>query len=250
MKLIIKLASLALLTLSGNAFGMITHPKTVYVKNNLNRRLKVSWTNQTNELLSKIIGADQEEEISKFNRLAPLSSVSFEAYGDYVGYTAWPTQTTVTVLDTEFQQLTDSNEESLQVTVSQGLSPYLSTAYKIYTPPIAVIAPGSVIQAFPGLIYYPALRNLTADDILAFDSWRTIVIPQPSLHNQTTAEDVFRYILNVPKDYTERQIKEAHKALTLRWHPDKNPTNKELAAQVFTVIQKAHEELQKALEEK
>ncbi len=41
------------------------------------------------------------------------------------------------------------------------------------------------------------------------------------------------------------QIKEAHRTLSFRWHPDKNPTNIEEATERFKDIQGAFDELKK-----
>ncbi len=59
-------------------------------------------------------------------------------------------------------------------------------------------------------------------------------------------------MLGVPKNYSERQVKAAHRALMLQWHPDKGSlvTNKVFAAKVFTLVQTAYEGLMKALEDK
>jgi len=48
-------------------------------------------------------------------------------------------------------------------------------------------------------------------------------------------------ILGVHKDATPKQIKKAYRDLSLKWHPDKNPDNKEVAEQKFMEISNAYE---------
>ena len=50
-------------------------------------------------------------------------------------------------------------------------------------------------------------------------------------------------ILGVSKDATETDIKKAYRKLALKWHPDKNPDNKEEAEEKFKSISEAYEVL-------
>lgn len=43
-------------------------------------------------------------------------------------------------------------------------------------------------------------------------------------------------VLGVDKNATETDIKKAYKKLAVRWHPDKNPNNKEEALEKFREI--------------
>ena len=47
-------------------------------------------------------------------------------------------------------------------------------------------------------------------------------------------------ILGVKKDATEQEIKKAYRKLAIRWHPDKNPDNKEEAEERFKEISEAY----------
>ena len=56
----------------------------------------------------------------------------------------------------------------------------------------------------------------------------------PSTHYET---------LGVTKDASAADIRKAYRAAALRWHPDKNPDNREEAEQRFVAIAAAHEVL-------
>lgn len=50
-------------------------------------------------------------------------------------------------------------------------------------------------------------------------------------------------ILNVAKTATEDELKKAYRKLALKWHPDKNPNNKEAAQTKFQEVSEAYEVL-------
>eukprot|EP01006_Ploeotia_vitrea_P061976 TRINITY_DN7979_c0_g1_i1.p1 TRINITY_DN7979_c0_g1~~TRINITY_DN7979_c0_g1_i1.p1 ORF type:complete len:236 (-),score=37.83 TRINITY_DN7979_c0_g1_i1:77-784(-) len=50
-------------------------------------------------------------------------------------------------------------------------------------------------------------------------------------------------LLGVPKTATSKEIKKAYRTLALKWHPDKNPENKQEAAEKFKLIAEAYEVL-------
>lgn len=48
-------------------------------------------------------------------------------------------------------------------------------------------------------------------------------------------------ILGVKKNAKEKDLKKAYRKLALKWHPDKNIDNKDLATKKFTAISEAYE---------
>jgi len=47
--------------------------------------------------------------------------------------------------------------------------------------------------------------------------------------------------LQVGRNATEEDLKRSYKRLAMRWHPDKNPTNKEEAESMFKRVSEAYE---------
>lgn len=52
-------------------------------------------------------------------------------------------------------------------------------------------------------------------------------------------EDYYK-ILGIKKDATEAEVKKAYRKLALKWHPDKNPNNREEAEEKFKKINEAY----------
>jgi curved DNA-binding protein CbpA len=50
-------------------------------------------------------------------------------------------------------------------------------------------------------------------------------------------------VMGLTKNATLEDIKKAYKKLAIKWHPDKNPNNKEEATQRFREIAEAYEVL-------
>ncbi|XP_015758818.1 PREDICTED: dnaJ homolog subfamily B member 6-B-like [Acropora digitifera] len=50
-------------------------------------------------------------------------------------------------------------------------------------------------------------------------------------------------VLGVPKNSSDQDIKKAYRKLALKWHPDKNPDNKQQAEENFKEISEAYDVL-------
>ena len=61
----------------------------------------------------------------------------------------------------------------------------------------------------------------------------------PILIKSEDKEDYYE-ILGIKKDATEAEIKKAYRKLALKWHPDKNPNNREEAEEKFKKINEAY----------
>ena len=61
----------------------------------------------------------------------------------------------------------------------------------------------------------------------------------PILIKSEKQEDFYE-LLGVKKDATEAEIKRAYRKLALKWHPDKNPNNREEAEEKFKKINEAY----------
>merc|ERR1711933_678745 len=60
-----------------------------------------------------------------------------------------------------------------------------------------------------------------------------------SIHLYMTNKDHYQ-TLGVDKKATPQQIKKAYRKLAMKWHPDKNPENKEIAEAKFKEIGEAY----------
>jgi len=52
--------------------------------------------------------------------------------------------------------------------------------------------------------------------------------------------DDYYVVLGLSKGCSESEIKKAYRKLAVKWHPDKNPDNQDLAAETFKKIGEAY----------
>ena len=61
----------------------------------------------------------------------------------------------------------------------------------------------------------------------------------PTISKKSNNENDYYKILGVKKDTIDGEIKKAYRKLSLKWHPDKNPNNREEAEEKFKKINEA-----------
>ena len=245
MKHSIQLALSGILLCSPSLFGMMIAPEEVHIKNNLNRRLKITWQNPANEPLNKVIQAGDKRIIDVFNNIAPGSHIKIEPYGTLFGWTAQALEIKRTLLNAEFNELNPQANDSLEVVISQGYSTSLTPTYQIYVPLAVAPAEQEPIDIFTGLLYHTELDNLKEADITGFKSYKTLVIPGSLTSGETKALDVYRYMFDLPPDYSVKYVKKVFKEFAREWHPDRGThgKTKEFAARVFNLARLAYQGL-------
>mmetsp|Transcript_42944 Transcript_42944/g.100878 ORF Transcript_42944/g.100878 Transcript_42944/m.100878 type:complete len:648 (+) Transcript_42944:38-1981(+) len=72
--------------------------------------------------------------------------------------------------------------------------------------------------------------------------WSILFLALPLCNGKAASKDYYD-ILGVNAMAEDAEIKRAYKKLALKWHPDKNPENKEAAQKEFIAIQQAYEVL-------
>eukprot|EP00439_Symbiodinium_sp_Y106_P038279 s1464_g4.t1 len=73
--------------------------------------------------------------------------------------------------------------------------------------------------------------------------WRSLLLLLAAANIAEAAGRDFYRTLGVPRSASKEQIKKAYRKLSLKWHPDKNPDNKEAAQKKFMEISHAYEVL-------
>ena len=235
-----------LLATSGNLFSMVMmSPDYLYITNDLNRRLKVSWTTHSNKNFSATVDIEGSSKIDEFTNIAPGSSVKIEPYGSVFGWSAFSLEIKRSVLVAEFNELNPGAKDSLDIRISQGYSTSLTPTYKVYVPVAEVKLFTNPMKEFKGLNHYPNLMHLKEQDIVGYSSWETVVIKGSLTTRPTLALDVYRYMLGIPVDYSEDYVKKIYKDFARTWHPDRGAhgTNKEYAQQVFNLAHIAYKGL-------
>mmetsp|Transcript_10189 Transcript_10189/g.22557 ORF Transcript_10189/g.22557 Transcript_10189/m.22557 type:complete len:634 (+) Transcript_10189:190-2091(+) len=72
--------------------------------------------------------------------------------------------------------------------------------------------------------------------------WSNQLLFDFQVANAASAKDYYE-VLGIARDASEADLKRAYKKLALKWHPDKNPDQKELAQKEFIAVQQAYEVL-------
>jgi len=222
--------------------------------------LVLTYTHKGKEKF-KDLKAGIPEDIGSLSDIEEGTALVFSARGTTL--TATPLSITKEQLVQEYIKIKGSSEGVLYVTISSsGLrAPYSLTAtYKPQLPEKVEQqmrkklddAKKNILTLFPRIVYWKLESVLSEDAIIKARSWQDVLVPEGLVMKATTAEDVFRYILEIPGHlYTQEQIMQAFRDRSKQWHPDKvAPENRETANRVFILLRAAQEGLLKAITEK
>lgn len=222
------------------------------VQNSLNRKIQVSWVLPSGKTFKKTVEPGKKMEITTFDRVPSEAKVRFEVDGSLMRWTAAPVEIDKPELLKQAYALHLGQWESLCITVVQS-TVYLKVTYTNQPMKKEKTEPESVLGLFKGFDAYHDLRNLPEGKILAFPSYKACIYSQDDGSVIATAEDIFRYILSVDRDYDKSEIKNAYVRIKLRWHDDHSsadPKRNRRAQRVLALAQKAFKELDFALYER
>jgi len=239
---------------------MERHAPQVYVENVKGNvyhvPLSLTYTHQGKEKILDI-DAGPLKSIGSLSDIKEGTALVFSGRDEAL--TAIPLSVTREHLVQEFVKLKGSSADVLIVTISSsGLrAPYTLTAtYKLQQPENVKqrieAAKKNVLTLFPRIRYLKLESVLSEDAIVKAKSWQDVLVPEGLVMKATTAEDVFRYILEIPEPlYTQEQVKQAFRDRLAQWHPDKvQPEDKAFVNRVVILLRAAYEGLLKAIAEK
>ncbi len=219
------------------------------VENSLNRKIKVSWLLPSGKTFKKRVEPGKKMEITTFDRVPSEAKVRFEVEGSLMRWTAAPVEIDKPELLKQAYALHLGEGESLCITVIQSAI-YLKAAYSNQPMKKEKAELKSVLGLFKGFDAYPDLRNFPEEKILAFPSYKACIYSQDDGSIIATAEDIFRYVLSVDRDYDKSEINNAYLRIKLLWQDDDSsadPKRKQRAQRVLAIAQKAFKELDCAL---
>lgn len=84
------------------------------------------------------------------------------------------------------------------------------------------------------------------EGVQRISQWRFLVLLSAAAFQVALAAPSYYEVLGVAKDADDRQIKKAYREKALKWHPDKNPENREEAEKRFREVAEAYEVLSNA----
>lgn len=221
----------------------------VVVYNSLKRAIKVSWTLSSGQGAAKRIEPEKKAELCSFDRLKADTPIRYEVDGTFFRWTGAPLEIDKPELLKQAYKLRLDKCDALCITVSQPTI-YLQVAYSreaFEGKPKSE----SLLELFSGFDAYPELRScLTVEKILGFTSYKAPLHSQDDGSLIMTAEDIYRAILLVDRDYDHDAIKNACIQLKLRWKSDalcKDRQKKRRAETVLELVEKAFHGLDHAL---
>lgn len=258
--LVLKIAALSLV-FSSISFAMTREePSEIYVVNNdtLYRPLQVTF-NFKGKDVAKDSNTGTALSLGKASDIKEDAPLNISIRGAYLGKTANPLAFTKGDLIKAWQLVRRADSDPLIITISSGiLSPQTLTANYSNQLPVAYIkemkqeqqkAIQNALAIFPRIVHYGLEKSITEDAVLNAQSWKEVLYS--GYLGQTTAEDVYRYILGLQKPYTKKQVIEAYRLLSKEWHPDKATAADKapIAEKVFKLLTVAKDGLLKAIEE-
>jgi hypothetical protein len=229
----------------------------ILVENSLQRTLCVSWSVVPGKQLSKLVPPGKIVELTTFERLASDTSLHIEVDGTILRWTAAPAAIDKPELLKQAYILRLSKREALCVSVTQSnlfLKMAFSKKQEGSMKPIAE----SEFDSFPAFDGYPELKkHLTVELVRSFSALDTPIYAADKTL-LATAEEVYRYLLSVDRDYDKEAINRALISLKLRYQADqwsqdskkrvKAQTILDLAYRAFKGLdQGLHEKAQKAV---
>ena len=207
-----------LLLLGGIALEV--HASRLKLINNSSWRLRVEYTKR-GQAQSSVPLEPQEEGVCSAKDLGDVNeidSIAIQTYGKLWG--RFGTKEPINL--TEAQALAKSDPDK-DVTIRISVGGILEIGKFIITTELSDPSAGGIALT--------SQANLVA----AFPTVVQVLKEGRSIET--------RHVLGLEPNYTTEDLNKAYKNLSLQWHPDKNPGNKEFASAVFKVLRSAYEAL-------
>lgn len=244
-------------------------PKSVniFIKNALTSPLPfiapptivLTYTETTGIQYQETIAPNETELLTKLNAIKDASAIEIRGYGVKKENLISPISISKSDLLLQWANNHQAPNQDLLVTINWmplSIRSIQSTYMTIASDSHRGTIPQSrnILEVFPQLANKDFFSQLNAEEIRKAKSWNLILIPAGWVAKQVTAEDIYRYILRLPENYTLNDIKKAYRKRALEWHPNgfsqAKREDQEFANQVFILIQGSYEGLTQALEQK
>ncbi len=252
MNISIKLFVPLLVMVGFSVYAMEDPTFSINIKNSSTERIQVSWTTSRGKELKEIINPDKSKSLFSFKALNRGSKVNIALYGEYKGWKAISTDIEKSEFLKQWYEKRTEDKGQLLVTVTKGWKPWLTLDYAstkgIEEEPLNPV----LLLNFPNLAFKAELlKVLTGDDISKLSSGSQPIYDEEGTQ-LATAEDVYRYILGLDKNYSRTDVKNAYNRLIILWAPDKQEGKEEkaFASRGFILVQKAYKGLNEVLDEK
>ncbi len=216
--------------------------------------LKVTFHVRRFEEISRIISPGDIAYIGSTDVFVQGSVITFSGYGQILGYSIKDAGLLPEMLRSKWEQVKQSDSDPLVITVSAKQRLFGSSelifefsnklpekTIKAYN---TIMTSGNPLAAFGRLRYWNLQNILLVDELLRLtdDQIRKVLVPARTFQSATTAEDVFRYILGLDKQYTRADIQRAYIDLLTQWDPEniEGDSNKKYAMRVLILVEKAY----------